>query len=78
MHSFEVYSNESACRKVEVLGWNKSIRMLYQSAIIHSANYVFFESHTTASDLKQIIQKDSVMEMKQTKPDMNFLQKTLQ
>ena len=25
MHSFEVHSNESACRKVDVLGWNKSV-----------------------------------------------------
>ena len=24
MHSFEVHSNESACRKVDVLGWTKS------------------------------------------------------
>ena len=24
MHSFEVHSNESACRKSYVLGWNKS------------------------------------------------------
>ena len=24
MHSFEVHSNESACRKISVLGWNKS------------------------------------------------------
>ena len=24
MHSFEVHSNESACRKRPVLGWNKS------------------------------------------------------
>ena len=24
MHSFEVHSNESACRKVDVLDWNKS------------------------------------------------------
>ena len=24
MHSFEVHSNESACRKKAVLGWNKS------------------------------------------------------
>ena len=26
MHSFEVHSNESACRKVDVLGWKKSER----------------------------------------------------
>ena len=25
MHSFEVHSNESACRKVDVLGWTKSM-----------------------------------------------------
>ena len=25
MHSFEVHSNESACRKKSVLGWNKSV-----------------------------------------------------
>ena len=24
MHSLKVHSNESACRKVDVLGWNKS------------------------------------------------------
>ena len=24
MHSFEVHSNKSACRKVDVLVWNKS------------------------------------------------------
>ena len=32
MHSFEVHSNESACRKRSVLGWNKS---LPGSFIIH-------------------------------------------
>ena len=26
MHSFEVHSNESACRKRSVLGWNESNR----------------------------------------------------
>ena len=25
MHSFEVHSNESACRNLDVLGWTKSI-----------------------------------------------------
>ena len=31
MHSFEVHSNESACRKVDVLSWNKS-KIYYKMA----------------------------------------------
>ena len=29
MYSFEVHSNESACRNVDVLGWTKSVLTAY-------------------------------------------------
>ena len=44
MNSFEVRSNESACRKVDVLGWNKSnvgvtSKMYYFTLFVHYICY---------------------------------------
>ena len=39
MHSFEVDSNESACRKVDVLGWNNSITTLVDWVILGKVQY---------------------------------------